>query len=151
MNLLKESKISPALLVLEITESAFMEDIKYTKAILEELKNIGLSISIDDFGTGYSSLSYLKRFPVDNLKIDMSFVREIATDSDSASIVSAIVTMANALNLKTTAEGIETEAQLRILHALNCNNGQGYYFSKPLPPASLENYWIETCTNRNIV
>jgi diguanylate cyclase (GGDEF)-like protein/PAS domain S-box-containing protein len=149
-NLLEEFNISPSLLVLEITESAFMEDIKFTKAILGELKSLGLSISIDDFGTGYSSLSYLKRFPVDNLKIDISFVREIATDSDSASIVSAIVTMASALNLKTIAEGIETEAQLRILHALNCNTGQGYYFSKPLPLVSLEKYWIENCTNRNV-
>jgi EAL domain-containing protein (putative c-di-GMP-specific phosphodiesterase class I) len=137
-SLLSEFQISPSLLVLEITEGAFIEDIKFTKVVLEKLKKIGVSISIDDFGTGYSSLSYLKRFPVDNLKIDISFVREIATDSDTASIVSAIITMANALNLKTIAEGIETEEQLRILHALNCNTGQGFYFSKPLCVGSLE-------------
>jgi EAL domain-containing protein (putative c-di-GMP-specific phosphodiesterase class I) len=111
--------------------------------MLEELKDIGVSISIDDFGTGYSSLSYLKRIPVDNLKIDISFIRGIAMDSDTASIVSAIVTMANALNLKTIAEGIETEAELRILHELNCNIGQGFYFGKPLPVASLEKCWLK--------
>ena len=126
-NLLGECALLPSLLVLEITESAFMEDIEFTKSMLDELKAIGVSISIDDFGTGYSSLSYLKRIPVDNLKIDMSFIREIATDSDTASIVSAIVTMANALNLKTIAEGIETEEQVRILHAQRCNIGQDFY------------------------
>ena len=142
-NLLEEFKISPSLLVLEITESAFMEDIQFTKSTLEELKNIGLSISIDDFGTGYSSLSYLKRFPVDNLKIDISFVREIAKDPDTSSIVSAIVTMADALNLKTIAEGIETEAQLGVLQDLKCSAGQGFYFRRPMPAASLETYWLE--------
>lgn len=139
--ILEESGIAPSLLVLEITESAFIADIKYTKTMLEELKNIGVSISIDDFGTGYSSLSYLKKFPVDNLKIDISFVREIAVDADAASIVSAIVTMANALNLKTIAEGIETEEQLKILHDLQCDAGQGFFFLKPVPPAALEEYW----------
>ena len=137
-DLLEEYALAPSLLVLEITESAFMEDIEFTKSMLEELKDIGVSISIDDFGTGYSSLSYLKRIPVDNLKIDMSFIREIAMDSDTASIVSAIVTMANALNLKTIAEGIETEEQLRILQVLNCNTGQGFHFSKPLPREHFE-------------
>jgi len=139
--ILQEYGTAPSLLVLEITESVFIADIKYTKTVLEELKNIGVSISIDDFGTGYSSLSYLKKFPVDNLKIDISFVREIAVDADAASIVSAIVTMANALNLKTIAEGIETEEQLKILHDLQCDAGQGFFFLKPVPPAALEEYW----------
>ena len=119
------------------------------KMTLEELKIIGVSISIDDFGTGYSSLSYLKKLPVDNLKIDISFVREIATDSDAAEIVSAIVTMANALNLKTIAEGIETESQLRILHALNCNIGQGFHLSKPQQAVSLAKYWKENSVMTN--
>lgn len=123
----------PSLLTLEITESAFMQDIELTDSVLKKLKDMGISISIDDFGTGYSSLSYLKRFPIDNLKIDMSFIREIVKDPDSASIVVAIINMAHALSLKTTAEGIETEEQWKFLRLLRCDMGQGFYFSKPLP------------------
>jgi EAL domain-containing protein (putative c-di-GMP-specific phosphodiesterase class I) len=127
-----------SLLTLEITESAFMQDIEFTISVLTEMKGIGCSISIDDFGTGYSSLAYLKRFPIDNLKIDISFIREILKDPDSASIVMAIINMAHTLNLKTIAEGVETEEQWNLLRLLRCDMGQGFYLSKPLPPEKFE-------------
>lgn len=134
---LAASGLDPALLTAEITESAFMEDIEYTGAVLVELRKMGLSISIDDFGTGYSSLSYLKKLPVDNLKIDISFIRELGKDPDAEAIVSAIITMANALNLKTIAEGVETELQWQALRLLRCDTIQGFYFSPPLPADGL--------------
>ena len=130
---LRELDFPPSLLTLEITESAFMQDIEYTNSVIRMVKDIGISISIDDFGTGYSSLAYLKRFPIDNLKIDISFIREITTDPDTASIVTAVIAMAHALNLKTIAEGIETEEQWKFLRLLRCDIGQGFYISKPLP------------------
>ncbi|HZV47805.1 MAG TPA: EAL domain-containing protein, partial [Thermodesulfovibrionales bacterium] len=139
---IKESGFYPSLLTLEITESAFMQDIEITYSVLESLKNIGVSVSIDDFGTGYSSLAYLKRFPIDNLKIDMSFIREIAADADTASIVTAIIAMARTLKLRTIAEGIETEEQWKILRLLRCDMGQGFYFSKPLPAEEMEKLLI---------
>jgi diguanylate cyclase (GGDEF)-like protein/PAS domain S-box-containing protein len=131
----------PSLLTLEITESAFVRDIKFTNSVLNELKNIGVSVSIDDFGTGYSSLAHLKRFPIDNLKIDISFVREIVKDPDSASIVMAIINMAHTLQLKTIAEGIETEEQWKFLRLLRCDMGQGFYLSKPLPAMEVEKFF----------
>lgn len=127
--IIKESGVDPGLLTVEITESALMEDIEFTKSVIKKLKDIEVSISIDDFGTGYSSLSYLKRFPIDNLKIDISFIREIVTDPDTASIVTAIISMAHSLNLKTIAEGVETEEQWKILRLLRCHMGQAYLFS----------------------
>jgi diguanylate cyclase (GGDEF)-like protein/PAS domain S-box-containing protein len=132
----------PSLLTLEITESAFMQDIESTHSVLESLKKIGVSVSIDDFGTGYSSLAHLKRLPIDNLKIDISFVREIVTDPDTTSIVTAIIAMARTLNLKTIAEGIETEEQWKILRLLRCDMGQGFYLSKPLPAEKIEKLLI---------
>ncbi len=140
--IIRESGFYPSLLTLEITESAFMQDIEFTRTILDNLKNIGVSISIDDFGTGYSSLAYLKRFPIDNLKIDISFIREIATDPITASIVMAIINMAHTLNLKTIAEGIETEEQWKFLRLLRCDMGQGFYLSKPLPAEETEKLFI---------
>ena len=131
--IMREFGFYPSLLTLEITESAFMQDIEFTKSVLTAMKEIGCSVSIDDFGTGYSSLAYLKRFPIDNLKIDISFIREIAKDPDSASIVMAIINMAHTLNLKTIAEGVETEEQWKFLRLLRCDMGQGFYLSKPLP------------------
>jgi EAL domain-containing protein (putative c-di-GMP-specific phosphodiesterase class I) len=130
----------PSLLTLEITESAFMQDIEFTRSALTAMKEIGCSVSIDDFGTGYSSLAYLKRFPVDNLKIDISFIREMVKDPDSASIVMAIINMAHTLNLKTVAEGIESEEQWKFLRLLRCDMGQGFYFSKPLSADGMEKY-----------
>jgi EAL domain-containing protein (putative c-di-GMP-specific phosphodiesterase class I) len=117
-----------------------MQDIEFTRSVLKNLKEIGIAISIDDFGTGYSSLSYLKRFPIDNLKIDISFIRDVVKDPDSASIVMAIINMAHTLNLKTIAEGIETEEQLKFLRLLRCDMGQGFYFSKPLPAEEIERF-----------
>ena len=139
--IIKEFSLNPRLLTLEITESTFMQDIEFTNSVLKKLKERGISISIDDFGTGYSSLSYLKRFPVDNLKIDISFIRDIATDQDTASIVTAIIAMAHTLNLKTIAEGVETEEQWKFLRLLRCDMAQGYYFSKPLPAEEVEKYF----------
>jgi diguanylate cyclase (GGDEF)-like protein/PAS domain S-box-containing protein len=131
----------PSLLTLEITESAFMQDIEFTRSVLTAMKDIGCSVSIDDFGTGYSSLAHLKRFPVDNLKIDISFIREMVKDPDSASIVMAIINMAHTLQLKTIAEGIETEEQWKFLRLLRCDMGQGFYLSKPLPAEELERFF----------
>jgi diguanylate cyclase (GGDEF)-like protein/PAS domain S-box-containing protein len=139
--IMKDIGYYPSLLTLEITESAFMQDIEFTKSVLTAMKEIGCSVSIDDFGTGYSSLAYLKRFPVDNLKIDISFIREMVKDPDSASIVVAIVNMAHTLNLKTIAEGIETEEQWNFLRLLRCDMGQGYYLSKPLPAQEVEKFF----------
>jgi len=135
---IRECGFYPSLLTLEITESAFMQDIEFTRSVLTAMKEIGCSVSIDDFGTGYSSLAYLKRFPVDNLKIDISFIREMVKDPDSASIVVAIINMAHTLNLKTIAEGIETEEQWNFLRLLRCDMGQGFYLSKPLPAEEFE-------------
>ncbi|NWF76568.1 MAG: EAL domain-containing protein [Nitrospirae bacterium] len=137
-SIIREYGYYPSLLTIEITESAFMQDIEYTSSVLRKLKDIGVSISIDDFGTGYSSLAHLKRFPIDNLKIDTTFIRDMVKDPDSASIVIAIINMAHTLNLKTIAEGIETEEQLNILRLLRCDMGQGYYLSKPFPAEEIE-------------
>ncbi|MEW6052547.1 MAG: EAL domain-containing protein [Nitrospirota bacterium] len=133
-----ESGFYPSLLTLEITESAFMQNVEITSLVIKELKDIGVSVSIDDFGTGYSSLAYLKRFPIDNLKIDITFIKEMVNDPDSASIVMAIINMAHALNLKIIAEGVETKEQWKFLRLLKCDMGQGYYFSKPLPAEEVE-------------
>ncbi|MEW6054000.1 MAG: PAS domain S-box protein [Nitrospirota bacterium] len=136
--IIRASGFYPSLLTLEITESAFMQDIDFTFSVLENLKRIGVSVSIDDFGTGYSSLAHLKRFPIDNLKIDMSFIREMTIDPDTASIIMAIISMAHTLQLKTIAEGIETEEQWKFLRLLRCDMGQGFYFSRPLPAEEAE-------------
>jgi diguanylate cyclase (GGDEF)-like protein/PAS domain S-box-containing protein len=128
-----EFDIDPSRLILEVTEGMCIYDLDFASIILKKLKDIGVSISIDDFGTGYSSLSYLKKLPVDNVKIDMSFVKDITVDPDAASIVSAITTLARNLNLKTIAEGVETEDQWKILRLLRCDMAQGFLFSPALP------------------
>ena len=117
---------------LELTESVLMQDMDLAVTILKELKAVGVSFSLDDFGTGYSSLSYLKRFPIDYLKIDRSFVHDITTDSFGAGLVQAIIAMANVLNIKVIAEGVETQEQLEFLRHHGCDITQGYYCSKPL-------------------
>src|SRR5476651_1081555 len=109
-----------------------MQDSKSTAAVLKELKDIGVYLALDDFGTGYSSLSYVKRFPIDTLKIDQSLVRDLATDADDASIVSAVISMGKSLNMRVVAEGIEAEHQLNFLTEHGCPFGQGEYFSPPL-------------------
>jgi diguanylate cyclase (GGDEF)-like protein len=120
-------------LELEVTESAVMQDPERTVATLRELKQIDVRLSLDDFGTGYSSLNYLKRFPIDTLKIDQSFVRDITTNPDDAAIAVAVISLAHSLKRRVVAEGVETEAQLNYLRRQGCDEMQGYYFSRPVP------------------
>lgn len=133
LNVLNETGLPPNLLELEITEGILMQHLDTTMEILNTLKEIGVRLSVDDFGTGYSSLSYLKRFPIDMLKIDKSFVNDITTDPSDKAIVAAITAMAQQLKLEVVAEGVETTEQLKFLRELHCRYVQGYYFSKPLP------------------
>ncbi|PWF48528.1 EAL domain-containing protein [Massilia glaciei] len=130
--------IAPELLELELTESSLMSNAEETIAVLRNLKALGISISIDDFGTGYSSLAYLKRFPIDKLKIDIAFVREVTSNPDDAAIVLAIINMAHSLKLRVIAEGVEKDAQLAYLRRHGCDEMQGYYFSRPLPGPEFE-------------
>jgi diguanylate cyclase (GGDEF)-like protein/PAS domain S-box-containing protein len=130
---LKETGIPASSLELEITESLMMGDTHNATKVLKEIKARGFDIAMDDFGTGYSSLAYLKRFPIDTIKIDRTFVRDIATDEDDSAIVDAILAIARQLKLKSVAEGIETEEQLSLLLTKECEIGQGYLFSKPVP------------------
>ncbi len=129
---LRETGLNPGRLQLELTEGMLMENPVASNKILERLKEMGALVSVDDFGTGYSSLSYLKHFPLDILKIDQSFVRDITTDADDAAIVEAIIALARSLNLKITAEGVETMAQLEFLRGRGCDSLQGYLFSPPV-------------------
>jgi diguanylate cyclase (GGDEF)-like protein len=131
---LNETGLAPSCLELELTESYIMQNPESAIATLRDLKAMGVHLSIDDFGTGYSSLSYLKRFPIDAVKVDRSFVGDVTTDPDDAAIASAIIAMAHNLKLKAIAEGVETEEQLAFLKALKCDLLQGYYFSRPVPP-----------------
>jgi EAL domain-containing protein (putative c-di-GMP-specific phosphodiesterase class I) len=129
---LRDTGLAPRLLTLEITESVLMQDVESTTATLQALKAIGLRLAIDDFGTGYSSLSYLRRFPVDILKIDRSFVATLDSSETEAALVRSILSLGQTLELETIAEGIEREAQLRELIALGAHLGQGYFFARPL-------------------
>lgn len=122
----------PARLRLEVTESTALKDVDLTLRALTELRNLGVEIAIDDFGTGYSSLSYLRSLPTDILKIDRTFVTAAEADSTSMAIVQAIVSVAHALDIRVTAEGIETETQLAGLRSVGCDFGQGFYFARPL-------------------
>jgi diguanylate cyclase (GGDEF)-like protein/PAS domain S-box-containing protein len=134
---LRDSGLHPACVSLEITESALVEESASTTEILEQLRTMGVHIVIDDFGTGYSSLGYLKRFPLDSLKIDRSFVDGLGAQQESTAIVNAIVAMAGALSINVVAEGVETQVQLSELKRLGCAFAQGYYFASPLPAAEI--------------
>ncbi|MDF3036653.1 MAG: diguanylate cyclase domain protein, partial [Paucimonas sp.] len=131
-DILEEVGLDPECLEIELTESLVMTDVERAITILRELKLLGVQLSIDDFGTGYSSLSYLRRFPIDVLKIDQSFVRDITTDPDDAAIVVSIISLAHSLRLKVIAEGVETYEQLAYLTDHGCDLMQGYYFSRPV-------------------
>ncbi|MDH2433138.1 REC domain-containing phosphodiesterase [Pokkaliibacter sp. MBI-7] len=133
MEVLSNHALSPTQLEIEITESALMQEPDSTQRMLRRLRDLGVSISLDDFGTGYSSLSYLKRFPVNVLKIDRSFIKDIPDDNDDMEITRAILAMASRLNLAVVAEGVETQAQLEFLANEGCDLVQGYYVSRPLP------------------
>jgi diguanylate cyclase (GGDEF)-like protein/PAS domain S-box-containing protein len=135
---LAQTGLNPQWLELEITESVVMENVEETILTLTALKARGMHLAIDDFGTGYSSLSYLKRFPITSLKIDRSFINEVGTDPNDAAIASSVIALAQAMSLEVVAEGIETEEQLRFLVARGCTEGQGYLFSRPVPPVELE-------------
>ena len=130
---LATSGLPAQLLELELTESILLQDVDSTIATLQGLKALGVKLSIDDFGTGYSSLSYLKRLAVDKLKIDQSFVRDMLTDADGASIVKAIVQLGHNLQLTVIAEGVETESQRQALTEMGCDEAQGYLISRPAP------------------
>jgi len=130
--ILEQSGLEPSFLELELTETFMMQDWKTTAEILRALKALGVKIALDDFGTGYSSLSYMKRFPIDALKIDQSFICDMTTDSDDASIVSAVINMGRSLNMRVIAEGIQTRDQLKFLKDRHCPEGQGYYFGPPV-------------------
>jgi diguanylate cyclase (GGDEF)-like protein len=140
---LYETGVVPELLELELTESVIMDDIQASSTLLREFKEMGVHISMDDFGTGYSSLSLLKRLPLDTLKIDQSFVRDITTDSDDAAIVHAVISLAHSLRLRVIAEGVETREQLEFLRERGCDEVQGFLYSRPLPVAEIEKWLRE--------
>jgi len=134
---LKETGLNPSALELELTESVLMKHADSTGAILKALKAEGIHLAVDDFGTGYSSLSYLGRFPIDTLKIDQSFVRQISSTSDQTSLVTAVISMGRSLDLLVVAEGVETQEELSFLLDQRCDEAQGNYFSRPVPPEQI--------------
>jgi EAL domain-containing protein (putative c-di-GMP-specific phosphodiesterase class I) len=135
---LADTGLPPACLDLELTESLFVDDVAQAVGLLHQLKALGVALSIDDFGTGYSSFSYLRTFPIDVLKIDRSFVADIASDADEAAIVVSIIALARNLKLRVIAEGVESPAQLEFLRAHGCDEMQGYHFSQPVPADEFE-------------
>ncbi|GGY35999.1 hypothetical protein GCM10011297_06290 [Bacterioplanes sanyensis] len=148
-NVLQATQIPPACLELEITESTLMDDVEAAIGTMQEIKKTGVSIAIDDFGTGYSSLAYIKRFPIDVLKVDRSFVMDIPDDPNDMAITAAVIAMAHKLSLDVVAEGVETQAQLDFLRSNNCDEGQGYLFSRPLSLGQLHQFMQETREHRS--
>jgi len=134
---LHESHLAPDFLELELPESSVMGKDHENSRVLTALKGLGVRIAIDDFGTGYSSFGYLRRLPIDTLKIDQSFVRDIMTDADDAKIITAITAIAHSLRLNVVAEGVETVEQLSFLKKHQCDQAQGFLFHRPLPPDEL--------------
>lgn len=141
---LHASGLPPADLDFEITETIAMHNAEESVGVMRQLKLLGIGLSLDDFGTGYSSLSYLKRFPIDVLKIDKSFVRDIPEDANDLAIVSAIIAMAHALGLKVVAEGVETDAQWHFLKDCGTQFAQGFFFGRPLPASEFEELLAQT-------
>ncbi|MDF9865001.1 EAL domain-containing protein (putative c-di-GMP-specific phosphodiesterase class I) [Methylorubrum pseudosasae] len=147
MDALAASGLPAHRLELEITESVLLNDSVTTLATLHTLKRLGVRVAMDDFGTGFSSLSYLQSFPFDKIKIDQSFVRNLAAPGNSRLIVRSVVGLGRSLGITTTAEGIETEAQLEQLRLEGCDEGQGYLFSRPVPSATIRE--LVTALGRN--
>ncbi len=138
--IVKETGIDPSMLQLEITESTIMKNVVQSVEVLTRLRELGIAVAMDDFGTGYSSLGYLKTFPIDTLKIDRSFISDIDNNSQDSEIVRTIVTLGHILGLRVVAEGVETADQLRILRTCQCDEIQGYFFSRPVPPGEIPGF-----------
>jgi diguanylate cyclase (GGDEF)-like protein/PAS domain S-box-containing protein len=147
--ILKDTGLDPRFLELELTETVLMKHAESTASILKALRAKGVQIAVDDFGTGYSSLSYLRKFPIDALKIDQSFIRQITTVPDETIIVKAVIGMGRSLKLRVVAEGVETQEQLAFLQAHECDEAQGYYFSRPVPPHQFANI-LEASLRKNV-
>ncbi|WP_242031904.1 putative bifunctional diguanylate cyclase/phosphodiesterase [Microcoleus sp. FACHB-672] len=135
--ILEETGMDVSYLELEVTESLFVDNVQNTINILQQLRDRGITLALDDFGTGYSSLNYLRHFPIDTLKIDRSFVRDVVADPHNAAVTNAIISLAKSLELKITAEGVETQDQFEYIKSQGCNEIQGYYFSRPIPADAL--------------
>jgi EAL domain-containing protein (putative c-di-GMP-specific phosphodiesterase class I) len=140
---LARSGASPTRLALELTESVLLENVEEAILRMQQLRALGIGFALDDFGTGYSSLSYLKRLPLDQVKIDQSFVRDVNHDPNDAAIVRAILAMSRSLGLGVIAEGVETEAQYAFLSENGCTEFQGYWFGKPLPIEEWNRRWVD--------
>jgi diguanylate cyclase (GGDEF)-like protein len=145
---LTQTELEPQYLELEITESIVIQDVDFTISVLQELKKMGIQISIDDFGTGYSSLSSLRYFPVDTLKIDQSFIQNLTTNSSNVAIIKSIIALGHGLNLKVIAEGVETAEQMQFLRSVECDDMQGYFISRPLPPETATQFCIQHALER---
>ena len=150
INALVLSDLDSQWLELELTESILIQDAETTLEAIRRLKALGIKLSVDDFGTGYSSLAYLKRFEVDKLKIDQSFVRDLASDPEDAAIVRAIIQMAHSLRLRTIAEGVESEDLANLLRVFHCDEIQGYWLARPMPPRELGDF-LRSHQARNVV
>jgi EAL domain-containing protein (putative c-di-GMP-specific phosphodiesterase class I) len=137
-DVLAETGLPPGCLELELTESQVMNDVEHAIDVMHEVKKLGAKLAIDDFGTGYSSLAHLKRFEIDVLKIDQTFVRDLTVNPDDAAIVTTIIALAANLKLQVISEGVETQEQVAFLRQHGCHQMQGYYFSRPLPAAAFE-------------
>ena len=146
-DILQETDIPQRHLEIEITEGMVIHNIEEIVEKLNHIRELGVMVSIDDFGMGYSSLSYLKKLPIDTLKIDQSFIRDLPNDLDDAAIVTAIIAMAKQLNLRVIAEGVETKQQINFLHENDCLEFQGYYFSKPMPISEFESLLLTEQTD----
>jgi EAL domain-containing protein (putative c-di-GMP-specific phosphodiesterase class I) len=140
---LRESGLEAHWLEIELTESVLMHEAESTLSTLRSLGALGIRIAVDDFGTGYSSLAYLRRLPIDKLKIDRSFVRDLGAETDASVIVSTIVRMAHSLKLKVLAEGVESSEQVTLLRAQGCDEMQGYWLARPLPADAFAKYFRE--------
>jgi EAL domain-containing protein (putative c-di-GMP-specific phosphodiesterase class I) len=139
---LKDTGLAPSLLELEVTEDILLEDDEMALATFRRVQSLGVSIAFDDFGTGYASLTYLKKFPLDRLKIDKSFVRDVREDASDAAIVDCTINLGKLLGLSVIAEGIEDDATVELLKGMGCEEGQGYYFGAPMPAAEFERRFL---------